>query len=274
MVSNQDIVLEKQHGVTILTLNRPEKMNAITYRMRDELNDIFSSVDRDDETKVLILTGAGERAFCAGADSGALADLAGDSSTQKAEGQTVRESRWLAIRPVGHMALALYNLHKPVIGAVNGVAAGAGLSLALLCDLRIASENARFTLSNIKRGIIPDYGATYYLPRLVGKAKALELMWSGDIIDAKEAERIGLVSKLVSKDRLMSEAKEFAHRLAQGPSVAIELTKWAVQKSLDNDFESQLDFETRAQARCNMTEDFKEGVQSLLEKREPRFQGR
>ena len=124
------------------------------------------------------------------------------------------------------------------------------------------------------QGLIPDAAATYSLPRLVGKTKAIELMWTGDIINAEEAERIGLISKVVPRDKLIDECKEFALRLSKGPSIAIELTKWAIQKSLDNDIDSQLDFESRAQQICNSTEDFKEGVRSFIEKREANFQGR
>ena len=273
-MANQEIILEKEHGICVLTLNRPERMNALSPTMRRGLVDIIADVDKDNESKVLIITGAGDRAFCAGADAGSLARLAGDSPDERAESQKTEFNRWGKIQQIGDIATYLHNLHKPVIGAINGVAAGAGLSLALLCDLRIASVNARFTLAFVKRGLIPDCGATYSLPRLVGKAKALELMWTGDIIDAKEAERIGLVNKVVPADTLMSEVKEFAARLAKGPSIAIELTKWAIQKSLDNDLDRQLDFESRAQQICNTTEDFKEGVRSFIEKREANFQGR
>ena len=270
----QDIILEKENGISILTLNRPDRMNAITRRMFSELYDAITTIEKDDDTKVLILTGAGERAFCAGADAGTLADVAGDKSGVKVEFQKSWGNRWEKIQPIGWIGKCLYYFNKPVIGAMNGVAAGAGLSLAMLCDIRIACEEARFTFAFVKRGLIPDCAATYSLPRLVGTPKALELMWTGDIIYAAEAERIGLVNKVVTRDKLMDETKEFARRLTQGPSIAIELTKWAVRKSLDNDFDRQLDFESRAQQICNTTEDFKEGVRSLLEKREGHFQGR
>ena len=272
-MNEQDLLLEKEDGIAILTFNRPERMNALTRSMLRKLPEILSSLEKDDDIKALILTGTGDRAFCAGADAEALAEISGDS-TKKTEVPKRDGIRWEKIQPIGYIARDLYHFNKPVIGAINGVAAGAGLSLAMLSDLMIASENARFTFAFIKRGLIPDCAATYSLPRIVGTAKAKELMWTGDIINAREAERIGMVTRVVPQDKLMDECKAFAHRIAKGPSIAIELTKWAVQKSLDNDFERQLDFESRAQQICNTTEDFKEGVRSFIEKRESTFQGR
>ena len=164
---------------------------------------------------------------------------------------------------------------KPSIAVVNGAAVGAGLSIALLCDIRIASDVARFSSIFVRRGLVADCGASYYLPRLVGAAKALELMWTGDIIDAKEAERIGLVRCVVPADELMKEAKEFALRLARGPSVVIELMKRMVYDGLNsNNFHSQMAQENFGQYVAWLTEDYREGVDSFIEKRESQFKGR
>jgi 2-(1,2-epoxy-1,2-dihydrophenyl)acetyl-CoA isomerase len=172
------------------------------------------------------------------------------------------------------MALDLADFDKPVIGAINGAAVGAGLSIALLCDIRIASEKARFGAVWLSVGLIPDLGATYSLPRIVGREKALELMLSREIIKADTALQIGLVGRVVPHDQLMDEAKKLAKQLSAGPSVAIELTKRALQRSLNNDLKTQLDYETYAQNICRQTEDHKEGIRAFAEKRKPVFTGR
>ncbi len=263
----QYIVLDIENGIATLTLNRPEQMNAINNKMMsEELPDAFNRIERDDEIKVLILTGAGDRAFCTGAD-------AKERLLTRMAGETIEPTRYEKVKAMGWIGEMLYRMPKPCIAAVNGIAAGAGVALTMLCDIRICSENARFGLIFVKRAIIPDCGSTYLLPRLVGTAKALELMWTGDIIDAREAERIGLANRVVAKDNLMDEAKKFAFRLAAGPSIAIELMKVGVRKAMNNDYEGQLDFESRAQQLCMKTNDFKEGVQSFFDKREPKFTG-
>ena len=168
----------------------------------------------------------------------------------------------------------LYNLEKPVIAAVNGVAAGAGFSIALLSDIRIASENARFSMAFVGRGLVPDCGATFLMPRLVGEAKSFELMYTGNVIDVKEAERMGLVNKVVPHDRVMDEAMALAKRLAKGPPLALAQIKRAVHAALLNNLEQQLLLETYAQNFCFGTEDFREGVNSFVEKRDAKFKGK
>jgi 2-(1,2-epoxy-1,2-dihydrophenyl)acetyl-CoA isomerase len=262
-MSLNDLLLEKENGITTLTLNRPDKYNALTNEMVKELRRIFEEMHRDDSTKVLILTGAG-RAFCSGAD--VVRRLAAGGEAEK--------TRWELISPMGSNLLALAKMPKPTIAAINGVVAGVGNSLALACDIRIASEQARFTTAWVKVGFIPDGGATYFLPRILGMSKALELMFTGDMIDAAEAERIGLVSRVVPHNDLMTAVKELATRIAKGPSVAIELMKKGAYRSLDHDLESQLDFESFAQEICRNTKDHKEGVEAFMQKREPKFEGR
>jgi len=258
-----DMILEKEDGIAILTLNRPEKLNAISMEMREGFAKVVEEVCNDDEIKVLIITGAG-RGFCSGADVG------GQMARVSEE---VKIPRSFLLEPLGAFLLPIRNLGKPTIAAVNGIAAGIGLSLALLCDIIIASDQARFSAIWVKRALIPDGGATYLLPRIVGTGKALELMFTGDIIDAKEAERLGLVNRVVPHQDLMKEAKELAGKIAKGPPITLELTKRAVYKSLQNDLERQLDFETYAQNICLGTDDHKEGVKAFLEKRDPVFRG-
>lgn len=263
-MQHKGLTLEKQEGIAVLTFNRPEKLNAITSEMFRILPKLFKELGEDDEVHVLIITGAG-KAFCAGADVGEM-----DSDAPLASALTRGEK----LQAMGAFVTLLYNLEKPVIAAINGVAAGAGVSIALVSDIRIASENARFRMAFVHRGLIPDCGATFSMPRLIGAGKSFELMYTGDIIDAKEAERIGLVNKVVPAANLMDEANALAKRLAKSPSLTLAQIKRAVHSGLMNNLEEQLYFESYAQDFCQRTEDFKEGVSSFLEKREPQFKGR
>jgi 2-(1,2-epoxy-1,2-dihydrophenyl)acetyl-CoA isomerase len=260
-----EIILEKNEGVVVVTLNRPEHLNSFTTSMYEEFPSILDQLKRDDEVKAVILTGAG-KGFCAGSD---VSDRLG-----KRLEEGVKESRFENLQQVGAMALAISDFDKPVIGAINGVAVGAGLSLALLCDIRLASNKARFGAVWLNVGLVPDVGATYFLPRIVGREKSLELMLSREIIGAGEALKIGLVSKVFSHDQLMGEARELARDIVAAPSVAVELTKRGLQRSLVNDLKTQLDYETYAQNICRQTEDHKEGVRAFAEKRKPAFKGR
>jgi len=260
-----ELIYTYANGVATLTLNRPNKLNALTQSMLNGIEQVIDEAKRKDEIKVLIITGAG-RGFCSGADvEGRLALLAA--------GENLKKTRKEKIEPIGHIASIIRSLSKPLIGAINGVAVGAGLSLALLCDIRIASEQARFGATWVQRGLVPDVGATYLLPRTIALDKALKLAFTGEVIDAKEAEKIGLVTMVVPHDNLMKVAESLALRIARGPSVAIELMKRGMYKALDSDLDTQLDFESYAQSICLGTEDFKEGVSAFKEKREPRFRG-
>ena len=252
--------LEKEVGIATLTLNRPEQLNAITVPMSHSFSRALDEVDKDSDVKVLIITGAG-RGFCAGLDISAFGLV---------EAMSAKELTDLMRR----LALPLYNLSKPAIAAINGSAVGAGLSIAMLCDTRIASEKARFSSAYINMGIIPDVGGTYSMPRIVGTAKAFELMVTGDTFDAAEAERIGIVSRVVPEDEVMEAARELAGRIAKGPSAAIELIKQALARSLHNNIEQQIEFECFADYICLRTEDHKEGVKAFFEKRPPEFKGK
>lgn len=262
----QDAIFEKEEGIATLTLNLPERLNALSPEIREALLRAAEDVAQDDDTRVLIITGAG-RAFCSGAD---VRGLAGQAEIRSGEA-----GRRGILGPLSLPVLRLSQVEKPVIAAVNGVAAGAGFGLAMACDIRIASENARFISVFVRRGLPVEWGLSYFLPRAVGAAKALEIMWSGRSVDVLEAERIGIVSKVVPADDLMKETKALAAQLAKGPPIAIELIKRTVYTGLQtNNLASQLGYETYAAGVCVRTEDFAEGVKAFLEKREAEFKGR
>ena len=260
-----EILLKKEEGIAVITLNRPERFNAFTTSMYREFPRILDQLRRDDEIKAAILTGAG-KGFCAGSD-------VSERMVKRLE-KGSEENRFENLQQVGGVALNVSSFDKPLIGAINGAAVGAGLSLALLCDIRLASAKARFGAVWLNVGLIPDVGATYYLPRIVGREKALELMLTRDIIGADEALRIGLVGKVLPHDQLMDEAMKLAGVIAAGPSVAVELTKRGLQRSLENDLETQLDYESYAQNICRQTEDHREGIRAFAEKRKPVFKGK
>ncbi len=263
-MESKDLLLEKQGRVAVLTLNRPDKMNAINTDMRAQLPLALQEVQDDDGIRALIITGAG-RGFCSGADVAAQA--------AKAAAPQDAASRSTVLKLVGELMLGFENINKPVIGAINGIAAGIGLTLTLACDIRLASSKARFSAIWVKRGLIADGGATLLLPLVVGMERALELSFTGDIIDANEAERIGLVSRVVPHEDLMNRAQELAERIANGPPIAVELVKRLMWENIRNRWREQLLLETYAQNVCRTTQDQKEAVQAFLEKREPQFKG-
>jgi 2-(1,2-epoxy-1,2-dihydrophenyl)acetyl-CoA isomerase len=265
IMNENELILEKESGVAILTLNKPEKFNAMTTDMWKRFPNLIRDVSNDDSIKVLVITGAG-RAFCAGSDAGRLAS--------RIAGKKMSEDQKDLTTLLGAEVLCLAKLQKPTIGAINGVAAAAGISIALACDIRIASEQAKFVMAWVKMGLIPDGGATYFLTRLLGHSKALELAFTGNTFDAIEAERIGLVNKVVPHNELMTAAKELATTIAEGPPIAIELMKKGLYSALVQDLESQLVYESYAQGICRQTEDHKEGVQAFIQKRKPEFKGK
>ncbi|MDY6879052.1 MAG: enoyl-CoA hydratase [Thermodesulfobacteriota bacterium] len=263
-MTSEEILLERDKGVATITLNRPERFNAFTTDMYQILPEVIQKLQADDDVRAIIFTGAG-KAFCAGSDvSARLAARLKEGGDQ---------NRFETIKQVGSLALDLEKCDKPIIAAINGVAVGAGLSITLASDIRLASDRARFGAVWVKVGLIPDLAATYYLPRILGREKAFELCATGDIIDAEEALRIGLVSRVVPHSELIDEAKNLATRLAAGPAVAIELIKRGLSRALDNDLKRQLDYESYAQNICRGTNDHKEGVQAFSEKRPPKFTG-
>jgi len=257
-----DISVEKRGGIVVLTLNRPDRLNAVTWNTWAEIEDAIQRSVEDDEVRVLVITGNG-RGFCSGTD---LVAAAGQ--------QRPAQSRRERLRPRYASCVKLVACPKPAIAAVNGIAAGAGLALALACDIRIAGEEARFSAIWSRRALAPDFGCSYLLPRIVGIAKALELMYSGDIIDAEQALCIGLVSQVVAQDELMATALALAERIAQGPPVAIELTKRLAYQPWREALEAQVQYEEHFQRFCAESEDAQEGIRSFLEKRQAGFKGR
>ncbi|HET9457212.1 MAG TPA: enoyl-CoA hydratase-related protein [Candidatus Limnocylindrales bacterium] len=255
-----DLRVETADGVATLTLDRPDALNSLTVPLKEELARTFRSLGRDRAVRAVVLTGAG-RAFCAGQDlRERLEPGAAPLATEVRERYT----------PI---IIAMRRLEKPIVGAVNGVAAGAGASLAFACDIRIAAESASFILAFGRVGLVPDSGASWFLPRLVGASRAAELALTTDPLSAADAERIGLVSRVVSGERLLDEAQGLARRLAAGAPVAIGLTKRALNHAADASLEEQLEYEAVLQGIAGATADHAEGVAAFVEKREPRFRG-
>jgi 2-(1,2-epoxy-1,2-dihydrophenyl)acetyl-CoA isomerase len=258
------LIYERREAVAILTFNRPERMNAIGGTLKQDIAAAIAHADDDDEVRVIVLTGAGA-AFCAGGDVKEMA-------VQLASGGRPLEEK---IRPARDaMLLAIHEARKPIIAAINGAAAGAGMNMALAADIRIASSAARFSQAFVKRGLSPDSGATYFLPRIVGLAKACELAFTGDTLDADEALRLGIVTRVVSPEDLMPTVLELAARIAAGPPVAIRLAKRAMYRGLHGDLRDALGREAAALNVCMDTEDAVEGMASFREKRPPNFMGR
>jgi len=260
-----EISVEHHDAVARVTLSRPDLLNALSVSMAAELADSLEELARRHEVRVILITGSG-RAFSSGGDIAFMKQVVDQGGRFEDFDPLVRGGPGVV--------RAIINADKPVLAAVNGAAAGGGMSLALACDVRWASEGARFGQSFVKIGLHPDWGSLFTLPRLVGTARALELMWTGDLIGAAEAERIGIVSRVLPTDRLLPEMMDYAARLAHGPAVAIAEIKRSVRASLDYSLEEALARELEAQRRCWETSDAREGFAAFLEKREARFEGR
>lgn len=267
----EQILYEKDEGVATITLHRPERMNAFTDVMLREWAAALEDARRDPAVRAVILTGAG-RGFCAGAD---LRGGSGVGETARAEGPVSAADRRNWLRDGVHaVPRAVQLLDKPYIAAVNGAAVGAGMDMASMCDLRFASEGARFAMSYVKVGLIPGDGGCYLLPRIVGVAKALELIWTGEFMDAQAALACGYVSRVYPADELLPATRAFARRLAEGPAVAMQLAKRLVYRGLDSSFQEALEAAGQAMAIVQATEDAREGPRAFMENRPPRFQGR
>ncbi|MCM3666432.1 enoyl-CoA hydratase-related protein [Mesobacillus subterraneus] len=255
----ETVLYEVRNQVAYITLNRPDKLNAFTEQLNKEIQTAIKNASRDKEVRALVITGAG-RAFCSGED------LAGVSDDMD-HGEVLRKR-------YNPMLLELDRCEKPVIAAVNGVAAGAGMSLALACDFRVASEKASFVEAFIHVGLVPDAGNLYYLPRIIGHAKAMELAVFGEKVPAEKARELGLVTEVIPMDKWDEKVAAFAERLANMPTKAIGLIKRNLKASWHSNLEDYLERDAQSQRIAGQTADHKEGVQSFMEKRRPVFKGK
>ena len=251
-------------GVAEITLNRPDKLNSFNPDMLAELHQVFQIVETDSGIRAVLITGSG-RGFCAGQDLNVRQGQPGD------KGEQVRKSLNERFNP---LIRRIHSLKKPVVAAVNGIAAGAGANLALTCDIVLAAESAAFLQAFVNIGLIPDCGGTFYLPRMVGTARAKGAALLGEKVSAKQAAEWGMIWKVVPDQQLLTEAQSLAKRLAAGPSVALGLIKQALDVSVNHDLDRQLDWERDAQGLAAMSEDFAEGVNAFLEKRPAKFSGK
>jgi len=255
------IIYEKSEGIATITLNRPEALNAFSKEVVTEVLEALEDARRDENVRVVVLTGAGEKAFSAGADIKAMI------------GMTALRARDLSL--MGEkLCCTLENLEKPVIAALNGYALGGGLEVAMSCDLRIASENARVGQTEINIGLIPGWGGTQRLTRLVGRTKAKELVFTGRMIDARTAEQLGILNMVVAADKLRETVRQFALDLAAKAPVALKVAKALIDKGAEIGLDSALALEREGFGVVASTEDLQEGVKAFTEKRKPLFKGK
>jgi enoyl-CoA hydratase len=260
-MSEGTLLLEKAEGIALITINNPQALNALTVATFQLLEQMLGGLEHDAAVRVVLLTGAGEKAFVAGGDIRYLDSL------------DVEGARAFALQ-AQRVYDRIESFPKPVIAVVNGYALGGGCELAMACDLRIAAETARFGQPEVKLGIIPGFAGTQRLARLVGKGRAKELVFSGEMIDAREAWRIGLVNRVVPADRLMSEARAVAAKMVDKSASAIRLAKEAIENGLEMDFARAARYEADLFALCFATADAREGLKAFVEKRPPHFTGR
>jgi enoyl-CoA hydratase len=258
------LLYEVRDRVAVITLNRPDRMNTLGSTMKPDLARAFFDLARnDDQVRSVLITGSGDRAFCAGAD---IKERAGD---------VVRGSEYFVRQKATHdLFRNIEEFEKPVIAAINGVALGGGLEIALCCDIRLAASTARFGLPEIKLGVIPAAGGTQRLPRLIGEARAKELILMADLIDADTALRMGMVSRVLPPEELFPTALEWAKRIAQHPPLAVRFAKRAINRGMQTDLDSGLEYERYAASMLVDSEDRVEGMRAFVEKRAPRFVGR
>jgi enoyl-CoA hydratase/carnithine racemase len=265
-MSADELVFEIADGIATIRLNRPERLNAFTYEMLDAWAAAIETCKREDGVRAVVLTGTG-RGFCSGGDVRAMGE-------RHQTGETAFERKKSVHERIHRIPRLLEDFDKPYIVAINGVATGAGLDMALMGDIRFAAESARMAESYIKVGLVSGDGGAWFLPRLVGLPRALELLWTGDFIDAREAERIGLVNKVVADDKLMDHTYAFARRLAAQPALTLRLMKRAVYQGLRMDLRAALDMLSSHLGVISTTADHREAVASFNEKRPAKFTDR
>ena len=261
MTTFKNLMVEMEDFIATVTINRPEKLNALNRQTLEELSQFLEQIEQDAQVKGVLLTGAGEKSFVAGADLQEIRKLDAEAAIAFARfGQ--------------NLFRRIERFTKPVVALVNGYALGGGCELAMACHFRLASENARFGQPEINLGIIPGYGGTQRLPRLVGKGRALEILLTGDMIDAQEAWRIGLVNHVVPADKLIEEGKKILHKITGKGAVAVQAILQAVNLGLDQTIDEAMEVEALQFGRVCNTEDKSEGIQAFFEKRQPQFKGR
>jgi len=258
------LLYDVRDAVATLTLNRPERLNALGDTLRDDLHDAVQRAGADSDVRAIVLTGAG-KGFCSGGDVKAMNE-AREARAERSIVDKVAPQR-------DRVLVAMRDAPQPIIAAVNGAAAGAGMNLALACDIRLAATTARFGQTFVRRGLHPDWGGTYFLPRIVGLAKACELIFTGEMIDAQEALSLGIVTAVYPPEHLLPAARDLAAKIAAGPPLAIRLARRALYRNQAADLEAALEFETFAQNVCAETEDAREGIRAFVEKRAPKFHG-
>lgn len=258
----ENIICTKEKGIARITVNRPDKRNALNQGVRQELRQVLKDIEDDESVKVAIITGTGDKAFIGGADITELKEMT--PLTCEARASTLGQQLYTDIE----------NLRVPVIAMINGFCLGGGCEIAMCCDVRIASENAKLGQPEINIGLFPGGGGTQRLPRLVGWGRAKELLYTGRIIDATEAERIGLVDRVVPQDKLESTVTELAEAIASKSPVVIRLLKKVINEGMYSNLPDGLAYEKSTFSLCFATEDHDEGITAFLEKREPKFKGR
>ena len=259
------LVLEAlEGGVLTLMMNRPERLNALNVELGIDLDRALAKAAADPSVRVVVVTGAG-RAFCSGGDLGLIREARESGEVKRLE-PLLRAGSQLIVR--------MRTMAKPLIAAVNGAAAGAGMNVALACDLRIAAEQATFGQNFARVGLFPDYGGTFLLPRLIGTARAAELLYLGHMINAREAERIGVVNHVVPNDQILPEARALAARLAESPPLAVRALKQVLFASDRAELERALETEIQQQMKCFASADAGEGIRAFFEKRAPKFEGK
>ena len=264
-MSYADLTLDRAGAIATVTLNRPDRLNALSAGLRDEILRVCAELRNDDGVRAVVWTGAG-RGFCSGAD------LSGPRPANEAP--PPRQAQLDEFGWVGAQAKAVYGLDKPCIAAVNGVAAGAGMSLALACDMRVGSEAARFKVVFIERSLSPDSGLSYFLPRIVGYSRACDLVYTSRAVDAEEAYRLGLLDRLAPAARLLDEARAIAEQIAVWPPFAMQMSKRVLQASMEHSLDEQLRYETTAIGfGRRAVNDVQEAAASFRERRKPVFTG-